>query len=160
MEEISLAVVPTENYNLEWEESSEEGEASSTDEEGDGGIGHHLTMEARRRSTEIVASVLTTCFNRIHERYSKLLTSVDNPDWKKGVFSLVKTYDASGKCLDVMREDLLAEISIMLGDEPEIVGIRSAASSTEDYDLFLDQKIYDQVYYHLHTRQAAPAFQQ
>lgn len=160
MEEISLAVVPTENYNLDWEESSEESDTSSTDEEDDRDFGRHISPEARKRTAELVAGTLTTCFKRIHARYSRLLTLADRPDWAKKVFALVRTYDTGGQGLNLLREDILLDMASLLGEEPEIVGIRSTASFTEDYDLFLDHKIDSEVDHHLYTRQAAPSFQQ
>lgn len=158
MEEISLAVVPTENYNLEREESSED-EASSSSEEELETIGEedqdHDEGEDRdtgvepadlndiNKSFELGQKLKTNeklvrCVQDIHDSASWLLNRYDEPRWRSEVYKLAQVHEAREGSRSILSEDIRLKTWSMLKNEPSYTEMRDQQDSPEEFDRFLD----------------------
>jgi hypothetical protein len=153
MEEISLSVVPTENYNLEWEESSEDGSVSSS-EEGLEMIGEEtegpeqagsLSQEIRSRSDLLILTRSWGCITDSTHAITKLLRLYDEPQWRREVFALAQAYDANGESQGIAIDDLCLDTRKLIETLPDIAEMRSECDSPEEYNLFLQETVYNHV---------------
>jgi len=164
MEEISLAVVPTENYNLDWEESSEEEETSASEDEGEEvGRSEDDSFEAapsaaRQKTKEIIATMVDSCINNTIMCDTELLETYDEPIWRSELFKLVEAFGSRGNCLGMFSDELCRDARTRIDREPDITRLRGDVASLADYNLFLDESVYDEVQRLLKSRKISLSF--
>ncbi|KAF8253094.1 hypothetical protein K440DRAFT_657620 [Wilcoxina mikolae CBS 423.85] len=151
MEEISLAVVPPENYHVGLEESSEEEETSASEdeeEEVDPSEADSFEAEpstARQKTKTIVAATVDYCIKNVIDRDTELLEIYDEPIWRSELFNLVEACDSRGKCLSMFTDELCRDAWTRVDGEPDIMRFRGDVASLADYNLFLDESVYDEL---------------
>jgi hypothetical protein len=155
MEEISLAVVPTENYNLEWEESTEDESVSSSEdeqvlkdeveeeeEEEQNGDLQRLRKEIEWRTVVPIGNKLLNCALEIQASNRKLLHLHNEPHWRREVFELAQVYDAGREGgRNIMSDDICRRTRENYEKEPSYARMKNQYGSPEGYDAYLDERL-------------------
>jgi hypothetical protein len=155
MEEISLAVVPTENYSLEWETSTEDESVSSSEEEHelngkveekeeeeqDGEL-QRLRKEIEWRTVVPIGNKLLNCVLEIQASNRKLLHLHNEPRWRREVFELAQVYEAGREGgRNIMSDDIRRRTRENYEKEPSYARMKNQYGSPKEYDAYLDERL-------------------